>query len=122
MLFFLFDHRVFLGELEVISKETAVAYYPKSMKMYMLQNVFTALRSLVEIALIILEGKYEGEMIDMEKGTKILKGKAVTIIRSILDIFVGHYYLNKPAGSAAKIGLIGVVTSIIGICQSLELI
>lgn len=46
VLFFLFDHRVFLGELEVISKESVATYYPRSMKMYRLQNIFGALRSL----------------------------------------------------------------------------
>lgn len=50
----MFDHRVFLGELEVISKETAVAYYPKSMKMYLWQNVFGALKNLVETFIIII--------------------------------------------------------------------
>jgi hypothetical protein len=73
----MFDHRVFLGELEVISKESAVLYYPKSMKMYLWQNVFGALRNLVEAFIIVLEGKYEGEILDMEKGTKVLKSKAI---------------------------------------------
>jgi len=58
----------------------------------------------------------------MDKGSKIIKSKAFEIIRSILDIFVGVYYLNKPAGSAARIGVVGVITSIIGICQSLKII
>lgn len=61
-------------------------------------------------------------MIDMDSGSKILKSKAVEIIRNILDIFVAHYYINKPAGKAARIGVVGVITSIIGICQSLKLI
>jgi hypothetical protein len=50
----MFDHRVFLGELEVISKESAVLYYLKSMKMYLWQNVFGALRNLAEAFIIIL--------------------------------------------------------------------
>jgi hypothetical protein len=72
--------------------------------------------------IIFLEGKYEGEVLDMEKGSKILKGKAIELLRNILDISVARYYLNKPAGSAAKIGIIGVITSLIGLSQSLKLI
>lgn len=89
---------------------------------YLLQNVFGVLRSFAEIAMIILEGKYQGKMLDMESGSKILKGKAVEIIKCILDIFVAHYYINKPAGKAARIGVVGVITSLIGIAQSLKLI
>ncbi len=58
----------------------------------------------------------------MEEGSKIIKSLAIEIIRNILDIFVANYYINKPAGQAARIGTIGVITSIIGICQSLKLI
>lgn len=122
VLFFLCDHRVFLGELEVISKDTVAVYYPRSMWAYLLQNVFGVLRNLAEIAVIFMEGKYQGKTLDMESGSKILKGKAVEIIRDILDIFVANYYINKPAGKAARIGVVGVITSIIGICQSLSLI
>jgi hypothetical protein len=106
----------------VISKESAVIYYPRSMKMYLWSNVFGAVKSLMEIIIIVLEGKYEGEVLDMEKGSKILKGKAIDIIRHILDILVAKYYLNKPPGGAAFIGIVGVITSIIGISQSLNII
>jgi hypothetical protein len=58
VLFYVFDHRVFLGELEVISKEQAVVYQPRSMQMYRLQNIFGALKTLLEIATIFIEGKY----------------------------------------------------------------
>lgn len=122
LLFFLFDHRVFLGELEVIAKDNVLNNYSRSMKSYLLQNVFGVLRNFAEIAVVILEGKYQGKMVDMESGSKILKGKAVEIIRDILDIFVAHYYLNKPAGKAARIGVVGVITSLIGIAQSLKFI
>lgn len=60
VLFFLFDHRVFLGELEVISKDSVSVYYPRSIQMYRLQNIFGALRSLAEIAVMFLEGQYQG--------------------------------------------------------------
>jgi hypothetical protein len=122
LLFFIFDHRVFLGELEVIGKDNVATSYPRSMWAYLLQNVFGVLRNLAEIAVIFLEGSYNGESVDMDSGSKILKGKAFEIIRNVLDIFVAHYYIHRPAGKAARIGVVGVITSLIGICQSLKLI
>ena len=120
VLFFLFDHRVFLGELEVISKESLAVYYPRSMRMYALQNFFGALRSLAEIAVMMFEGKYNGEMIDMDSGKKLIIGRLVDCVKCILDIFVAKYYLNMPKGAAARTGVIGVITSVIGICQALK--
>lgn len=61
-------------------------------------------------------------MVDGEKGLKIIKSKAVEIIKNILDIFVALYYLRKPSGQARRIGVIGVITSLIGVAQSLKLI
>lgn len=122
VLFFLCDHRVFLGELEVISKEQAVVNYPRSMKMYRLQNIFGALKSLAEIVVIFMEGTYEGEVLDMEMGAQVMKSKILLFIRNILDIFVANYYLHRPQGQAFKIGIIGVITSLIALCQALKLI
>ena len=90
--------------------------------MYLLQNVFGALRSLMQIILIVIEGKYEGEMIDMSKGTILIRSKLIDFIKNILDIFVANYYIHKPAGKAGKIGVIGTITSLIGIGQSLKLV
>jgi hypothetical protein len=122
LLFFLCDHRVFLGEMELISKDSVATYYPRSMQMYLLQNVMGVLRNISEILVMFLEGKYEGEMVDGEKGLRIIKSKAVDIIKNILDIFVALYYLRKPSGQAKRIGVIGVITSLIGVAQSLKLI
>jgi hypothetical protein len=47
------------------------------MKMYKWQNIVGALKCLLTLALIIMEGKYEGEVLDMEKGTKLMKKFAV---------------------------------------------
>ena len=58
----------------------------------------------------------------MEMGAKIMRSKVIIFIKNILDILIANYYLNKPEGKAFKIGIIGVVTSIIGICQSLKVI
>ena len=122
VLFFLCDHRVFLGDLEVISKEYSVVNQPRSMRMYRLQNIFGALKALAEVAVIFMEGTYEGEMLDMEMGAKVMKSKLLIFLRNILDIFVANYYLNKPQGKAFKIGVIGVITSIIGLCQAMKVI
>lgn len=64
MLFFLCDHRVVLSELGVIEAKNKELYYPRSMKFYLFQNMFGVLRNLMEVVIIIFEGKYEGEMID----------------------------------------------------------
>ena len=83
--------------------------------MYLIQNIFGALKSLMEIAIIILEGKYEGEMIDMDNGSTLIRNKGIQFLRNILDIFVASYLIRQPKGGAAKTGIIGVVTSLIAI-------
>lgn len=55
----------------------------------------------------------------MDKGPALIKKLAVEFIRNILDIFVASYYLNMPAGRAKTIGVVGVITSLIGIGQAL---
>lgn len=55
----------------------------------------------------------------MDKGQVLLKKIAVEFIRNVLDIFVAYYYINKPAGKAKTFGVIGVITSLIGIGQAL---
>ena len=92
------------------------------MKMYRLQNIFGALKCLAEIVVIFMEGTYNGEVLDMEMGAKIMKSKVLLFIKNILDIFVANYYLNKPQGKAFKVGIIGVISSLIGICQALKVI
>ena len=89
------------------------------MKMYRFQNIFGALKSLLQITVIFIDGKYEGQLIDMEKGSTLIKNLALEFLRNILDIFVASYYLNQPAGKAKTIGVIGVITSVIGIVQVL---
>ena len=69
-----------------------------------------------------MEGTYNGEVLDMEMGAKIMKSKVLIFIKNILDIFVANYYLNKPEGKAFKVGIIGVISSLIGICQALKVI
>ncbi len=88
--------------------------------MYRLQNIFGALRSLAEIAVMILEGKFQGELLDMSKGQELIIGRAVDCLRCVLDIFVANYYLCKPAGGAARTGVIGVISSLIGIYQAVK--
>ena len=39
-----------------------------------------------------------------------------------MDIFVACYYLNQPRGAASRIGIVGILTSVLGLGQCLELI
>jgi hypothetical protein len=55
----------------------------------------------------------------MDKGPTLIKNLALEFIRNILDIFVASYYLNLPAGKAKTIGVLGMITSVIGIVQAL---
>jgi hypothetical protein len=87
--------------------------------MYRLQNVFGALKCLLEIIVIFIDGKHEGQLVDMEKGQALIKKLVTEFIRNTLDIFVASYYLNKPIGKAKSIGVIGVITSLIEIGQAL---
>ena len=73
----------------------------------------------MQIALIFVDGKYEGKLVDMDKGPILLKKLGIQAIRNILDIFIAYYYLNKPAGKAKIYGTIGTITSLIGIGQAL---
>jgi hypothetical protein len=61
-------------------------------------------------------------MLDMQEGMKIMRGKLVQFIKCILDIFVANYYLHEPKGQAARIGVVGTITSLIGLCQALKVI
>ena len=73
----------------------------------------------MQIIVIFIDGKYEGQLVDMEKGQVLLKKLTVEFIRNILDVFVAYYYINKPVGKAKTFGMIGVITSLIGIGQAL---
>ena len=57
-----------------------------------------------------------------EKGEKEMRSKSIEFLRNILDIVVACYYLNKPPNTAARVGIVGILTSLIGLSQSLQLI
>ena len=125
ILFYLFDHQVVLSDIGVTSKEKTAIYQPKSLKMYMLQNIFGAVKCLIEMLILIQRGGIGvgmKEEEDMEKGEKLMRSKSIELLRNILDVVVACYYINKPANAAARVGIVGILTSLIGIAQSLELI
>ena len=124
ILFYLFDHQVVLSDIGVISKEKTAIYQPRSLKMYMLQNIFGAVKCLIEMLILIQRGGIGAGMKeeDMEKGEKLMRSKSIELLRNILDVVVACYYINKPANAAARVGIVGILTSLIGIAQSLELI
>jgi len=49
VLYYLSDHRVFLGEIGVIDKSHVAINLPRSMLFYLLQNIFGVLHNLVQI-------------------------------------------------------------------------
>lgn len=111
VLYFLSDHRVCLGELGVIDKSHVEINLPRSMKFYFLQNVFGALHNLV---LIINEIKKQ----DIFEITDRIKSFIFDLIKCFLDCFVALFYW-KGKFNPKNIGILGVITSIMGILQSL---
>jgi hypothetical protein len=47
ILFYLSDHLVLLGQLEILPKDMATKYEPRSMLMYLLQNLFGTVNNLI---------------------------------------------------------------------------
>ena len=106
-----------LAELGVIDRSNAAKYYPWSMKFYFLQNLFGALHDLVLLGLEIMkQGKEEHE-----KYMKKIKNYAFDLIRNLLDCLVALFYW-KGGLPAKKIGILGVITSLISIIQILGLV
>lgn len=118
-LFFFADHRVVLAELGVIDGSNRDINYPRSMHMYFLQNVVGVIRNIVEMAIVIVDGKYDGELVDSQSGGKIIKRKAFDLLRCLLDTLVALHYW-KGTITPQKAGIVGVITSFMGILQSLK--
>lgn len=90
--------------------------------MYFLQNLFGVLKNLMEMTMIIFEQRSnDKELRDLDEVVSEIKGKAFDLIKCLLDILVAFYYW-KGSIPAKKAGIIGVITSIMAICQSLKLI
>ena len=94
--------------------------------MYLLQNVFGAVKSLIAMLTIIQRGSIsnnkEGEEQSLERGEKQMRSQSIEFLRNILDVVVACYYINKPNNTAARVGIVGILTSLIGLAQSLKLI
>lgn len=117
VLYFLSDHRVCLGELGVIDRSHAVTNYPRSMKFYFLQNMFGVLRNLVEISNEIMKSGLNSSPESQNK----LKAFFFDLIRCWIDCFVALFYW-KGKYSPKTIGLLGVISSLMAILQSLGFI
>lgn len=115
VLFFLSDHRVCLGELGIISKETADLHYPRSMKFYFLQNLFGAIHNLFKMAITISNARDEGK----KNTVKAIQAFSFDLLRCILDCIVGLFYWKNKL-PAKQVGVIGVISSIMAIMQSIE--
>ena len=92
--------------------------------MYLLQNVFGALKSLLQIIIITKTGVLFDSLPedDYSKGEKLIRSKSIEFLRNILDLFIACYYLNKPLNSSPRIAVIGMTTSILALGKSMHLI
>ena len=93
--------------------------------MYLLQNIAGALKSVVEIVILIQKGTLEegwAQEEDLHRGEQLIRSKSIEFLRNLLDCFVACYYLNKPKNLAARIGVVGMLTSLIALGQALKLI
>ena len=124
ILFFLFDHYVVLGEIQIFSTRYVPFIQHKSIQMYLLQNVFGALKSLLQIIIITKTGVLFDSLPedDYSKGEKLIRSKSIEFLRNILDLFIACYYLNKPLNSSPRIAVIGMTTSILALGKSMHLI
>lgn len=113
VLYFLSDHRVCLSELKVIDPSHREVNYVRSMRFYFLQNLFGVLRNLVEYVNEYLKGKQTPE------AAKKMNSILFDLIRCFLDCFVALYYWKGKYGPK-KAGLIGMITSLMAIAQSIS--
>lgn len=92
--------------------------------MYLCQNIVGALKSFLEILLMVQRGNLgdRKEREDLDKGEQLVRSKSIEFLRNILDIFVACYYINRPQGLAGRTGFIGMLTSLIVLGQALQLI
>lgn len=51
--FYIADHHVCLGQLRVLSEETCLANYPRSIKFYIILNILGALENTVGLFLVM---------------------------------------------------------------------
>lgn len=113
-LFNIADHRVCLSELNVLSEASHKTQYPLSMKFYLLQNIFGVLNNICCLVVSAIQSK---ESKDLKKFIRAIKFYSFDMIRCFLDCFVALYYWKKIF-SAKVAGIIGVITSIMAIMQS----
>ena len=116
VIYFIFDHKVCLTELNILPIEQIGNSYEKSMQFYFLQNLLGILKNICCIAVSIIQSK---DNKDIKKLIRTIKHYSFDLIRCFLDCLVSlHFWKNKLSKRFA--GVIGVVTSIMAIMQSLE--
>lgn len=52
----------------------------------------------------------------------MIRNHSIDLLKNILDMFIAWYYLKKPTGLASRAGVVGVVTTLIGLAQAEKLI
>jgi hypothetical protein len=117
MLFFLLDHKVFLAKLGIIGDKGLSVTESRSMVCYFLQNVCGVLYNLMKMAEEIMSSKGKDEE---EKDSAVEKSKKLSfdLLRCLFDCLVALYYW-KAVLPAKKAGILGAVTSVMAIMQSL---
>lgn len=114
--YFVYDHRVCLGELNVTAQESLQNLSSKSMKFYFLSNLFGILNDISCMMIAIIQSK---DNKDVKKLERSIKHYSFDLIRCFLDCLVALFYW-KSKFSAKTTGIIGVISSILAIMQSLE--
>jgi hypothetical protein len=86
------------------------------MKFYLLQNIFGIFNNICCIVVLIINN---GDLKDIQKLVRVIKVYSFDIIRCIFDCLIALYYWKKIF-SAKIAGIIGVISSIMAIIQTLE--
>lgn len=115
-IYFIYDHRVCLGELNVVTQESPQNLGSKSMKFYFLSNFFGIFNDISCMAIAIVQSK---DHKDVKKLVRSIKHYSFDLIRCLLDCLVALFYW-KNKFSAKITGILGVISSIMAIMQSLE--
>lgn len=99
-----------------MSKESWEGNYRRSFIFYTLENVFGVLRGLSEI--MQLKNKIGSKEVEVASEIdKKVSALALDIIKCLFDALIGYARLKPSVLSESKVGLIGFITSLIGIYQ-----
>ncbi len=107
------DHRVCLADLGVLDSSYKVVHQPKSLKFYILANLFAVLKNIIGLANVAYCQKHGlgAEQILQENRCMVFE-----LIRSLLDIAIGWFHLLGSL-PAKQIAVLGTVSSLMAIME-----